>query len=369
MPRIRLLHIGVAPHVRLGPAPLISSTTLSSGASAIPFAGYFHVTASSSPIFAYAHGIAEADGQFFIGLSDVSGNSFPSNQILIFTHPDDLSRVIILHLPRAGGIETMTYDRIRDKVYFALSDNGGLELYSIDPHIYTVSTIISTTTIDTGRRPAIVSDGTYIYGITETDPSTVFKVRISDGALTASSRGHVSLGHSAAIAIYGSSTELYFGGSMSDRFEKVRASDLAVLSSIVVDPCLISNDMPYSNIDDQGGYVYLACEEAPYGIRVRTSDMSMDRFPLPGQSLGLFIWGSDLYNAAQDGAIDVFPGLDIKAIQRYGITNVQGSFNVLGQTVEPNELFLSGVTHNLYFTAWWGVNGLYRVSSTSASHS
>ena len=330
-----------------------------------PLDGKLEVSASSAPIFSYAHAVVEADGRFFIGMADYANNTFSPNEIVIMSDPSDLSKYSLVSLPKKGEIDTIVYDENNDKVYLELSGNGSLDLYAIDPHTYRVTTIISTTTIDAGRRPAIVTDGSYIYGITETNPSTVFKVGIKDGSLVTSSVGHVAFGHSAAITVNGSSTEIYFGGGRSNGFEKMRASDLVVLGKVDVSPCFISDDMPLRDIGGSDSYVYLGCELSPYGKAVRTSDMSVKSFPLPGYSYGLFIHGDKLWNVAEDAAIDVFSGFDLSAGKRLAIMEEGERMKLSGQNIAVNELLFSTTTDSLYFTGWWDLRGLFKVSGLS----
>lgn len=329
--------------------------------------GTARVTAESPGIFAYAHGTASADGKFFIGMADRSGNPFPSNQIIVMDDPENLSDYAIVSLPRAGDVETMAYDQRTDKVYFLLTGTSTLDLYALDPHAYGLSLIVSTTSIDAGPRPAIATDGLYVYGITDTDPSTVFKVDLSDGSLTTSSHGHIPHGHSVAIGIYPDSTELYFGGGMRNGFEKADAATLKPIAIADLAPCSLSDDSAFAPVDDRGGYVYVGCETVPEGRRIRTEDLSVTKFSLPGGSLGMFIFGNDLYNVAQDGAIDVFAGADIARIRRYRIADGIAPLDTKGQDLEPNELFYSPMTGGIYFTAWWGVPGIYRISLADAA--
>lgn len=318
------------------------------------------VVAASAPAFEYAHGIVIADGKFFIGTVRGYGNPFPTNRIMVFDTPGDITRITYVPLPNKGEAQNMVYDSTHDKIYFLISGNNDLELYGLDPVTYALQRIIRTTAINTGSRPAIVTDGTYVYGITNTATSTVFKVRIDTGELSFSS-GHIATGHSAAIGIYASTTELYFGGGISNGFEKVDAATLKSLGSLDTGTCLPTNDMAYAQIDDTSGYAYLGCELVPYGYRVRTSDLSATRFPLPGNSLGLFIYNGSLYNTAEDGHIDVFPGLDLSYMVRYLITGLPAFVNTAHQAIEPNELFYSPDTNSFYFTAWWGVPGLFSI--------
>jgi len=319
------------------------------------------VTAKSPKVFAYAHGTVSADGKLFIGMADKTGNHFPANQIVIF-NSNDISRQTLITIPDKGDIQTMVYDSVNDLIYFALSSNNALKIYSLNPHTYKTSTIISTSSINIGRKPAIVTDGIYIYGITNTDPSIVFRVKITDGALTISNTNHIPYGHSAAIGIYGSSTELYFGNGMLNEIEKADARTLDFISVANIDPCNISDDMPFVKMTPLYGHVYIGCEALPYGLRVKTDDMTFDRFSLPGFSLGLFIYGSNLYNAAQNGTIEVFPNLDLKNLQRYKIIGAVTSEESNGQDLQINEILYSPENDKFYFTAWWGVPGLYEVS-------
>ncbi len=327
--------------------------------------GTARVTASSPNVFAYAHATVEADGKFFIGMSNKAGNIYPPNQLTVFNDEADLSRPSILELPESGDIQAMVFDAKNDKVYLQLSSNGSLEIFSIDPHTFAIATVISTTTIDAGRKPAIATDGTYVYGITNTQPSLVYKVRLADGELTVNRKGHIPDGHSAAVGVYEGRTELYFGGGMSNGFEKVDAETLGRISSIDVAPCSMSDDSPFVRIDDIGGYVFVGCETVPYGVRIRTSDMSMTRFSLPGGSFGLFAIGDDIYNAAQDGYIDVFPGGRLEDLRRYKVVNESAPFDTKGQDLEVNEVLFSPLTRKIYMTAWLGIPGLHQVATST----
>ncbi len=330
-------------------------------------AGFAMVTAVSLPVFEYAHGTVMADGQFFIGMRDSVGNPFPTNIVVILTDPSDLHKYRVASLGEAGAVESAIYDDRNDKVYVMLAGNSALRIYSIDPQTYAVSTVLSTTSLDTGDRPAIVTDGTYIYGITNTERSTVFKVRISDGALWTDAGGHVPYGHSAAIGVYRGKTELYFGGGISHEVEKVDPANLYTIAEIKIPACNMTDDMPFAPIDGRSGYIYVGCEDNPYGERVRTDDMSVEQFALPGKSYGLFVYGNDLYNAARDGYIDAFPGGDIHKLQRFRVAGGPIPLRPGGSELQVNELFYADATESMYFTAWLGMPGLFRVSTTTAS--
>lgn len=324
------------------------------------------VTNASPKTFAYAHGTTQAGDRFIVGTANRAGNPYASNKLYMFTDPRFVDRYVTMLLPHQGDIETMVYDDKGKKVYFLLTGLNDFELYSFDPSTLLVSLVASSTELNPGAKPAIVTDGTYVYGITNTTPSVIFKIKISDGAIASNSVGHISNGHSAAIGIYPNSTELYFGGGMSDQFEKVDASSLHSLGKVDLSPCSETDDMPYVQTSDTEGYVYVGCEIQPFGYRVRTSNLSADRFLLPGSSLGIFSFNGDLYNAAQDGNIDLFPQGNLNMLQRFHIAS-SSLIDAHNQEVEPNELFYSNITDRLYFTAWWGIPGLFAISTSTSN--
>ena len=310
-----------------------------------------NISEKSPEVFAYAHGSVVVDGKIFIGMAARNGNPFATNQLFVFTNPNNLKEFRIISIPRKGDIESMVYDEKNRAIYFTLSNQGSLDIYRIDPKTYFISTVISTTSINIGQKPAITTDGEFIYGITYTNPSKVFKVGIYGTPLIVSEVGHISNGHSASLGVYGSSTELYFGGGEADLFEKVNGDDLSSLGMLYFPGCSITDDMPYQKVDDVSGYVYLGCEKQPRGIRIRTDDMTGSSFDLPGSSFGMYIYGKDLYNAAQDGNYDIFKNLDLSSIKRYHI----------GRDIQLNELFV--LNDMVLFTGWWGIKGLYSVKS------
>ncbi len=327
--------------------------------------GVARVSAQSAKIFAYAHGTAVAKGKIFIGMADVAGNTFDSNQLIVFDNAADISRNSLVHLPLEGDLQDLIYDDVNDRIYLLLSSSSALNIFSLNPYNKALSVIISTTSVNVGRKPAMVTDGAYIYGITNTEPSTVFKVKIADGELMTSSLGHISKGHSAALGRFGSTTELYFGGGMSDEFEKVDALTLSSLGKVKVNPCSMTDDMPFMKQSSSYGYVYIGCEMVPYGLRVRTDNLSFERFSLLGSSLGFFVFNSDLYNAARDGFLDIFPKADIRKMERYWVVNDIEPFETKGQSLELNEILSVPDTKELFFTAWYGIRGLYKFSTST----
>ncbi len=326
--------------------------------------GFATVVAESQKTFAYVHGTAVVDGMLFIGMADIAGNSFSSN-ILTILDSANITKQATVIFSKKGDIQTMVYDSLNDKIYFLLSSNSSLSLFALDPHTNNVSTIISTTSIDVGRKPAIVTDGVYVYGITNTDPSKVFSVEIKTGKLNVSSIGHVANGHSAAIGTFGSTTELYFGGGMNNVFEKVDAVTLNSMGTVRIAPCDMTDDMPFQKVNENFGYVYIGCEVVPYGVRVKTSDLSYERFSLPGASLGMFIFGHDLYNAGRDGTINVFPRSDLVDLQIYTVNDGFAPLYSKGMGLEVNEILYSPERNKLFITGWWGVRGLFEVATST----
>ncbi len=172
------------------------------------------------------------------------------------------------------------------------------------------------------------------------------------GSPLVSYTGHIPNGHSAAIG----NGAVFFGGGMSNGFEKVDPETLGSLGRVSLAPCSMSDDMPFVD-----GFIYVGCETVPYGLRVHADTLKADRFTLPGGSFGLFSFGGDLYNAAQDGYVDEFPKGDLKDLKRFKVVNDIAPFDTKGQDLEVNELLFSPVTKHLYLTAWLGIPGLYEV--------
>lgn len=303
----------------------------------------------SVPSFAYAHGTVMAHDKIYIGMADNSGNPFPTNQIQIFFDLNDLNKQVIIPIPIEGDISSMIYDSLRDKIYFNLSKSSTLSVLRIDPRSYMMTILLSTTSIASGRRPAITTDGKYVYGITNTDPSKIFKIDLDSRRVEVSTTtGHIVNGHSATIGVYASSTELYFANNTFDQFEKVDANTLRTLATTTLPQCAITDDMPYLAQGDNWGYVYLGCEKEPFGYRIKTNDLTYDPFLLPGNSYGMFIYGNNLYNAAHDGYFDLFPNFDIHDIHRFSTE----------KNIQVNELFFSSSTQRMFLTGWWGEKGL-----------
>lgn len=327
--------------------------------------GVAKITAESPKIFAYAHGTVIVGDKMFIGMADKLGNPFSTSVINVFDG-SNINYPAIITLPITGDIETMVHDSLNDKIYFLFSNSKDLKILSLNPKNYTMALVVSSSTLEVGRKPAITTDGKYIYGITDTEPSKVFRVEVNGQNLVVNMSEHIDHGHAAAIGVYASSTELYFSGGMSNGIEKVDAITLDPISSVKVEPCNMSDDMPYEKMATSSGYIYIGCESVDYGIRLKTDDMTYERFSLPGSSFGLYIYGNDLYNAGRDGTLDVFPGKNLKELRRYRVLKGEEPFmDETGQDVALNEIFYSPQLNKIYFTAWWGTKGLYEVSTST----
>jgi hypothetical protein len=190
------------------------------------------ISDQSPEIFAYAHGTAMARGKIFIGMADRNTGILDNFSVVSLPKEQDAGSA---EKKKQADIESMVYDERNDKIYFIFSDYSSFSLYSLDPSTYELALIMATTSLSVGDKPAITTDGEYIYGITYTEPATVFKVGISGEPFLENSVGHISDGHSAAVGSNGPRTELYFGGGQDDGFEKVNAADLAFITWVRAD--------------------------------------------------------------------------------------------------------------------------------------
>lgn len=313
------------------------------------------VAETPTTLFKGAHGTLQLNDKFYIGARYADENSSYSN-VTVFDNPSDLTQfsTVMFDLGTdnyANFIESMCYDSVHNQIYCVASgvaDGSPLRIVRFSPtdiNDYTV--VFSNNSYDMGQSPAIVTDGTYVYGITYTWEAAIFKIRISDWTLisytaipNAGSGSNGDYGHAAKLYKYLDRTEIYFTTAFSNKFLKVIASTMAV-TVLDLAPYLTipTDDFVFQYSDETGGYCYIGGETGN-GVMVDTAAMDATPFTsLP--TFGMFTDGTDLYNLVNTGGIQVFPGFD---------TDNPVFYETPG--LIPNEFFYTS-TGSKFFTNWY----------------
>lgn len=221
----------------------------------------------------------------------------------------------------SGPINTAFYDADLNLVFFF----SGNDLYSVNP--LDISTLTLITTYSVGTSPAIVSDGTYIYGVTcfGGPDETFFQINIGTGTVVNTNTWvGANFGHSAAIYKYPDpiKTELYFTAAFSNNFAKVNPQTLAY-TEVKLNTNTITDDIAYQNIDDTYGYVYVASETDPIGARIKTDTLEVTNFFAP-ITYCVQTDGKDLYiTDINDSQIYKYVDFDLENYEIYTLNNTR----------------------------------------------
>ena len=297
---------------------------------------------SGTGAFTWAHGTLQIGDKFYIGTRNTPGT------IAVFTDPNNIQSYTSTTLTGHGGVETMAYDDVHNLIYAASTKTDGLEIISINPdNITDWHVVYSSTTILGGGAPAIVTDGAYVYGVTNAEQAQFFKIRISDWSLVAVNDWvGADAGHGGQLIKYADHTELYFSyvlhqlgtSDLDGGFAKVDPTDLSY-TDIRQLGGQITDDMYCQKTSESGSYCYLQAEDSDVGFRINTASMSKTNFWTP-KGYGVFSDGSTLYTLGLSGYIAEYPQFDITSPKVYALP---------GEV--PNEFFHTSGGRK-FFTNW-----------------
>jgi len=260
-------------------------------------------------------------------------------------------------------VETMAYDSINSRIYAVKQNAAQLEIISINPSTMAIDGSVHTyPAIVAGLSPAIVTDGTYIYGVTYTSPSTFFKITISSwttsttATWTSRERGHAAKISTRAGYMY--CTTLPSSSATDPYLAKVALSNLAY-TEVNLGTYVKKATDDFAMIDD-GSEVYCVVggeyDVSGYnGVQVKTSNLSLTGFALK-TTYAVANFGNICYSTSIDGTIQAFNRYDLNNVYTYklngyygneAILNPQGrlfitNFNnyteSLGKVIEPLQL-------------------------------
>ncbi len=301
------------------------------------------------------HGTIRVGNRFYATNRTQSG---VSSKLARWNNPDDLSDADVITLTGRRCVESICYDSIHNKLYAnSWNGDGKFTILSIDPDTLEWSIVFDSNLVGgIGNSPAIVTDGTYVYGIA-CGPVQLFKVRIQDWSLiSVTNLASMEYGHSAQLHVYNNRVEMYAvarnlispGGA---RLYKVKCEDMTFQSVSVPGLSNPTDDFAFRYVNEYGGKVYLIGEgEANIFMAViDTSSMTYEKVDIiPG--FGSFFDGTDLYTCGDVealGFITKFPGCDM--------TNP-----IIRKTpgLNPNEILFSE-GGKLFFTSWDSPSRLY----------
>lgn len=311
------------------------------------------VASSTDDIFSYPHGTIVVGNKIAIGT--VKEN--PA-RITIFTDPYDLTKYITTSTPGFMNLADVGYDISRHRLYFVSSrtDNNHLEILSVDPDTLAWVPVFEFSDIADIGYSTIRTDGTYVYVATQSIPSYMIKVRISDWSLQMAKLFLDGPGfHSSALHEYSDRTEWYVTTfSIPTIFFKVNTGDLSYTSTTLAHSGDVTDDIYFRAIDDQGGLLYTTSESIFGTDVINTENMSSSHYETLG-SYGLFSDGIDLYSAdAHDHQIIRYPNFKIQ----------EPAFIKLSNSSLPNELFRTP-DGNTYFTDFGDPSALYQYFAVS----
>jgi hypothetical protein len=210
-------------------------------------------------------------------------------------------------------VESMAYDSINSRLYATRYNSSQLEILSIDPSTMTIyGSAHVYSGVPPGESPSIVTDGTYIYGVTYTDPTMIFKIRLSDWVLvttniwTSRERGHATKINTRTGQMF--ATTIPVSPSTNPYFAKISLTDLTY-SEVSIGTYVKKATDDFAMVDTGGEiYCFIGGEYAVAnygGVRVKVSDLSLYGYPMK-TTYALDSFGDNIYSSAIDGTIQGF---------------------------------------------------------------
>lgn len=294
---------------------------------------------SGTSVFTRAHGNVQIGDKFYIGTRTAPA------KVVVFNNPANLSDYDSVTVTGITSFESMTYDSLHHRIY-AIANTGvapqNLRIYSINPdNIHDYIQVVNDASLEGSGAPAIVTDGTYLYGGTNTEDATIFKYRIADWSLVATKIWPgASRVHGASLHIYHDRTEIYL--STVDGFStiaKINGTDLSYQEYAVGAGAAFTDDIAFRYLDESGGILYAVSEVSNklYALDTRTMTMTSTTAPA---GYGVFIFNNTLYTLGINGYISTFTDFDFDSLKVFGFP---------GES--PNEFFLSSQGRT-FFTHW-----------------
>lgn len=271
-------------------------------------AGYLLKPIQSVSTIGFPHAsCVDASHNMYVGA--LSG----SQTLKKYTNTSDLTAETDIALGFSGGVPQCVFDSTTGLIYAVTGDNTELDIVSVNPSTNAVTTVIHTTSAHCDGACTIATDnqGTFIYGVTYTNPAVAFKVALSGGTLTTLSLASMVNGHSSQAVHYAGGTELYVTGTNCYAAKINPASSMSLTSSLTVSSgsgnC--TDDMAYKNTSSTDGNLYIGREGSGPGTIIDTSAWTQSAMTdsSNANSYGMWYVNGDLWNTSQSQVIEKWP--------------------------------------------------------------
>ncbi len=308
---------------------------------------------SGSTTTPFPHGVVQVGDRFYVGLRSIVSSN-PS-KLFSFTNLNDISSYQEVTTTGYANIESMTYDAVHNRIYAVATATSNVNVFSIisiNPDDISDWEAVYTAALSYDTSSAITTDGTYVYGVSYTNPPIFFKIRISDWTVVATNTWtNGRRGHAASLVEYADRSELYFTSSFAGgAFAKVNPTDLSYTEIVDLaedgDNGLITDDIYCRKITEAGATCYVGSEDTVEKqlFVIDTATMTKSVVTAPG-SYGLFAGEDTLYNLAHN------TGLTFGYIVNYAQFDESSPVYYAFPGEVPNEFFESS-TGRKFFTNW-----------------
>lgn len=320
--------------------------------------------ASPDDEFAFAHGTVTIGSKMFIGTRQGTDSK------LLRYNGTTLEESITIPCESFKGVDCITVNSSNNRIYGIRKYSGVSYIFDVDPEDFTDINYNVISGVNLADSPAIVTDDTYIYGVTNLTPPTFFKIRISDWVtITTNTWTSRNSGHASKINIAGG---VYYCTSQSNWFAKVNLLDLSYseldlnsyISVATDDLAYIPDDVSQSglNLLIIGGEAKNAEFNKIGAVCVDATNMVAYPFEaLP--SVGWFFNSdySKLYNTSVDGFIEEYDFIKFEYFVLYGTpSEFRNTYTYRGLGF-PNEL-LFPTGGDIYMTNWDTTNATSQLS-------
>jgi hypothetical protein len=319
---------------------------------------------NSATGFDHIHATLKVNNKFYCGSTSTFG-------IFVFTSPDTSLAAKTQIRSGSTGTAQFAYDSVNNKIY--CNSAAGNSITEIDP---TTDTFVDhpVTGLVSGQLPGVATDGTFVYVISYTNPTILYKIAIATWTISAQltlPNGAFN-GHAAQVIQYSDGIELIVT-CVSGNLFKIDPVALTVLNTFNTLSAFTyigtpTDDFAYvkaaANTTTAGSIIWIAGETGG-ALRFQSGKDSFSgasQFSNQGSfttalpTFGLFTDGTLIYNVASGGYIQTWNATDnnpaTQSAKSYYCGNTNAPFH-------PNELLISD-GGKLFFTDWDTVGGIYQ---------
>lgn len=303
----------------------------------------------------YIHGFIWAKGKIY-----ATTRTSPA-KLLRFNNPEDLTDYDVYTWANDGyhgGAECIIYSETKDKLYIVFNHNSRVTVSEVDPDGTLASTdVVSNTTAGAGFSPALATDETYLYVLSNlTSSAKILQYNMSTWALSNSASTTYQKGHALVYdGTYLYATGMPTGQGWVSRFDTSTLAETAQLMDA-------DDDYPTDDLIEIGDYLWAGLEDGEgHILKIKKSDLTSQEQVSIASGFGTYsmCYDGEYLWTATTGSPGTVYRIDPNTHEIYSFALETGE-NI------PNEIITDG--QRLFITCWLAPAKVIRVTNPKLTY-